>query len=154
SDSSGTQGPSQPQGPDANTYTYNSATGMWENQYYIWNPATGQTTPKTPQNYSYNPATGMWDTTQYRYDAASGTYVPNVVSSSVKPAALTVSNSGPGSSNNLNSNTTNNGTFNNFYNASISNNIGSLAVTGSASVLSNTNGGDATSGNALAMANV
>src|SRR5581483_7237633 len=70
------QDPNKPQGPDANTYTYNTATGMWENDYYIWNPATGQTTPKTTQTYSYNPATGHWDTTDWIYDPAQGAYVP------------------------------------------------------------------------------
>ena len=161
------QGPTSPTGPDANTYTYNPATGMWENAYYIWNPATGQTTPKTPQTYSYNPATGHWDTTDWLYDAASGQYVPNTVSvdqppagaltnggpstdSTVAPAAATTQ--GPDSP--VSGNSTSNSQFDNFYNASISNSITAQALSGNANVSLNTTGGNATSGNAMDIANI
>jgi hypothetical protein len=153
-----TQGPNKPQGPDANTYTYNSATGMWENAYYIWNPATGQTSPKTAQTYSYNPATGHWDTTDWIYDPAKGQYVPNVVSVVQPPAGAQtiggpadVSTQGPDSP--VTDNSSNNGLFDNFYNASISNTLNSNAASGNASILLNTTGGSATSGNAAAIAN-
>lgn len=167
-----TAGPKAPQGPDANTYTYNSQTGMWENTYYIWNPATGQTKPKTPRTYSYNPATGHWDTTEWIYDAAQGKYVPNVISvaqppagaittggpiapttQSAQPTASTggsLSTQGPESPATSGSHST--GLYDNFYNASISNTLHSSASTGNAIVTTNTSAGDASSGNAAATA--
>ena len=162
------QGPIAPTGPDANTYTYNSATGMWENAYYIWDPATGLTTPKTPQTYSYNPATGHWDTTDWLYDAASGQYVPNTVSVDQPPAgapttggptanaavspSTDATTQGPSSPVSGSTNTTSQ--FDNFYNASISNSITAQALSGSANVTLNTTGGNATSGNATDIANI
>jgi hypothetical protein len=156
------RGPDAPQGPDANTYVYNADTGMWENDYYIWNPNTNQTTPKTTQTYSYNPATGHWDTTDWIYDPAQGQYVPNVVSVVTPPAgAATIG----GPATNADTSTqgpnspitdTNNGTgvFDNFYNASISNNLNQNATTGNASVFQNTTAGSALSGNATDMATI
>lgn len=146
-----TQGPKKPNGSAANTYTYNPATGLWENEYYTWNPSTHQTTPKTSQTYSYNPATNKWDTTEWTYDAPNGKYVPNTVSTDIPPAAAldtlqTVGN---------NPSTSNAGTtYNNFYNASISNNIGSQATTGNALANGNTNVGNILTGNANAVANI
>jgi len=155
------QGPSSPTGDDANTYTYNSTTGLWENPYYTWDPLTHQTSPKTPQQYSYNPSTGMWDTTQYVYNAPSGTYVPNVVSSPTNPgqtsslqANNSLSNTGPGSTNTLNTSANNNAVFDLFYNAQISNNLSQNAQSGSAAVTGNTIGGSALSGNAMDVMNV
>jgi hypothetical protein len=170
-------GPNGPNGAAADTYTYDATTGLWSNQYYTWNPATGQTTPNTPQTFSYNPSTGMWDTTQWVFNAATNSYQPNVISVATPPAgALTTnapSSSSPSSSSaspdvtpNTSSSSTgsatpqtsttnsNNGYFNNFYNASISNNLNSNAQTGDALVIGNTTGGDAASGNALDLANV
>jgi hypothetical protein len=157
-DSSSQQGPNAPQGPDADTYTYNADTGMWENAYYIWNPATGQTTPKTPQTYSYNPTTSHWDTTDWIYDPASGQYVPNTVTVNQPPAgAATVggpaaNTEGPNSP--ASSDTNSSGLFDNFYNASISNSITARALSGNANVTLNTRGGSATSGNAMDLANI
>lgn len=154
-------GPNAPQGPDANTYTFNPDTGMWENAYYIWNPATNQTTPKGSQTYSYNPATGRWDTTDWIYDSAKGAYVPNVVSVAAppagaltegSPAAADISTEGPNSPVSKESNST--GLYDNFYNASISNNLNQTAKSGNASVTLNTTGGNALSGNATNMVNV
>jgi hypothetical protein len=158
--------PAQPSGADAATYTYNAATGLWENNYYTWNPATGQTSPKTTQTFSYNPATGRWDTTDWVYDAAQGKYVPNTVSVVTPPAgAPTVggpstssstdtaaATQGPDSPVTASNNST--GLFDNFYNASISNTLNSSAATGNASVSVNTTAGDAASGNAMAMATI
>jgi len=156
-DGSSTTGPQSPTGADANTYIYNPSTGLWENAYYTWNPATNQTTPKTPRDYSYNPATGMWDTTQWKYDAPSGKYIPNVTSTATNPDAgtpSTISNTGPGSTNTVDSTSQNNGIFNNFYNASVSNKQTSQATSGDASVISNTSAGNATSGGATSITNV
>ncbi len=150
-------GPQSPTGPAANTYTYNPATGLWENAYYTWNPVTQQTTPKTGQDYSYNPATGKWDTNDYKYDPTTGAYVPNVPTPSTaapdtSSAPTGDSNTGPGSNNNTNTSATGNSTFNNFYNAAISNKIATQAATGDAGVINNTTGGNANTGNATAIA--
>jgi hypothetical protein len=154
-------GPSSPTGDDANTYTYNASTGLWENPYYTWDPVTHQTQPKTTQDYSYNPATGMWDTTQYVYNAPTGTYVPNIVSTPNNPTSAlsasspnNISDTGPGSSNNTNTNSSNNAYFNLFYNAKISNSITQNATSGAAAVIGNTVGGDALTGNALDVTNI
>src|SRR4051812_2996027 len=37
------QGPQSPAGADHGTYTYNEATGLWENDKYTWDPVTKQT---------------------------------------------------------------------------------------------------------------
>ncbi len=152
-----TPGPTTPNGAESNSYTLNTETGMWENDFYIWDPVTKKTYPKNSQTYSFNPTTGHWDTTQWLFDAPSGKYVPNVVTVNTPPAGaklLGVNNTGPDS--NVQANNTNNfnGVFNGFYNASISNTLNSVANTGDASVMFNTLGGNATTGNALALANV
>lgn len=122
-------GPTKPNGADASTYHYNADTGKWENDYYIWDPVTHQTTPKTASNYTYDLTSGTWNTTDWQYDAPSGTYkaVPKPVPSSV------VDNS-----NNQNVNTT----------------VSQDAQTGDASVTRNTTGGSATTGSANDIANV
>ncbi|MBI4033842.1 hypothetical protein HY379_02470 [Candidatus Saccharibacteria bacterium] len=135
------RGPSEPNGVDANTYTYNSETGMWENEYYIWDPVTKQTKPKSPQTYSYNPETGMWDTTEWRYNPTTDKYEPNTLS--VSTASLPegqVPNSG--------------GLYDLFYDATISNNILLDSSSGNATVASNTTAGSALSGDAAALLNL
>lgn len=149
--SSTTTGPTSPTGADANTYTYNSSTGLWENTYYTWDPVTHMTSPKTPQTYSYNPSTGMWDTTQWIWDAPSQKYVPQTLSVANDPS---ITNAGPNSTNTIDQTANNNSTFNNFFNASISNTTASNATTGNALVANNTSGGGATSGDATGIANI
>lgn len=161
-------GTSAPTGADSTTYHYNETTGLWENDYYTWDPVTHQTKPKNPPDYSYNPATGMWDTTEYIYHAPSGTYVPNVVSvpaasSSIGASsqqqeqaspALSVSNTGSNSNNTVDQDSQSTGVFDLFYNARISNTINSSATTGDALVQGNTSGGSALTGDAQAIANI
>jgi hypothetical protein len=172
------QGPQEPAGADSTTYTYNEATGLWENDQYTWNPATNQTSPKTTPTYSYNPSTGLWDTTEWVYDAPSGVYVPNVISiasppadavlasdakdtspnaTSEDPTAEATAGHSPQSSSALSSpspSSGSSGVFDLFYNAFISNNITSSAVTGDALVSMNTLAGNALSGDAKAIATV
>jgi hypothetical protein len=150
-------GPTQPNGADAETYHYNEATGMWENDYYIWNPVTRKTQPKQPTDYSYNPETGMWDTTEWRYDTPSGTYKPNVTSVSQPPAGSSTPAQAvpdPEPSTNTTTDTTNSGAFSEFYDAAISNNLTSTALSGDAAVMGNTTGGSATTGSAAAISNL
>lgn len=176
----GSPGPQQPNGADANQYTYNESTGAWENDQYTWNPATKQSKPKSAPEYSYNPATGHWDTTQYVYDPAAKAYVPQTVSvdtppdganivsddsqtqpTSTQAQALGQATNNPdtvnnpnGSSSTVNSDTQNHGIFDLFYNAVISNNLDSTAHTGDAIVAMNTLAGNAVSGSASAIANI
>jgi hypothetical protein len=158
----GTPGPTTPTGPDANTYTYNPATGLWENAYYTWDPVTHQTAPKTQPTYSYNPATGRWDTTEWVYSPEAGKYVANIISIATPPnnnstqplANLTDQATASLPTNSTTNNNSTNGLFDLFYNASISNQLTSMAATGNASVMGNTLGGSALSGNALDVTNV
>jgi hypothetical protein len=145
-------GPTSPTGAASSTYTFNESTGLWENDKYTWDPVTKQTKPKTAQTYSYNPQTGMWDTTEWYFKPETGTYVANTVSVAQNPLAPVASNSitgtGPNSTNSINIGGTTNGTFDLFFDASVSNKIGQLSVSGNASVQGNTLGGNATSGDA------
>lgn len=151
-------GVQQPTGADSTTYTFNESTGLWENDFYTWNPATGQTKPKNEPTYSYNPTTGMWDTTEWYYSPESGRYEENRISTAanptVAPAANSISNTGPNSNNTINQGGTINGSFDLYFNAAISNKIGQMSRSGDASVLGNTLGGNALSGDAQAIANV
>lgn len=176
-DSTSPAGPQSPPGAESDSYTYNESTGLWENSKYTWDPVTKQTSPKTTPTYSYNPSTGRWDTTEWVYDAPSGKYVPNIVSvttppegalineaSSDTPAAKmslatddsmqSTSNTGPGSSNTVSDNSKPKGIFDLFYNAFISNNISSSAISGDALVNMNTLAGSALSGDAKAIATI
>jgi len=168
-DPASTQGPTSPTGADGQTFVYNPDTGLWENDFYTWNPVTKQTAPKPGTvDYSYNPATGKWDTTEWRYDAPSGKYVPNVIEKAVLPAGAPVSpdspvqpstgssltTGGPDSSINSTDTTNTNGQYDLFYNASISNKISGTATTGDATVNQNTLGGNAGTGDASDMATI
>ncbi|CAN5400967.1 hypothetical protein BH10PAT3_BH10PAT3_7030 [soil metagenome] len=170
SSSTTTTGPESPTGADGNTFVFNDKTGLWENDYYTWDPVTKQTAPKGTQDYSYNPDTKRWDTTDWRYDAPTEKYIPNVVETVTPPAGAKISGetpasnaqqlskvsddtpSGPG--NTISNTTNNNGNYDLFYNASISNKVKSTSQTGDASVINNTTGGSALSGNALTQATV
>lgn len=156
-----TTGPSSPTGPQAptgassSTYTFNKATGLWENDYYTWDPATGQTKPKTSQGYSYNPITGMWDTTEWYYSPEQGKYVPNTISSPTNPGPQnSITNTGPNSNNQINLGGTTNGTFDLFFDATISNKIGQMSASGDATVQNNTLGGSALTGDATTLLNL
>lgn len=139
-------GNNAPTGASAATYIYNSETGLWENDYYTWDPVTHLTTPKTPQTYSYNPETRMWDTTEWQYDTAAGKYVPNVYSTVGSLAGIFGgSTNGIAPSANI---------YNGFYNAAISNGLTIGAFTGDAIIDGNTFAGSALSGDALAIATI
>ncbi len=173
-----TTGPQKPNGDAAKTYTYNESTGLWENDHYTWNPTTKQTAPKQEQNYSYNPETKKWDTTEYKYNATSGKYEPNVKTVERVPAnsdspakagtrdqttttgnieldeTANVNTNNDNDSSEIKNDTSNTGAFDLFYDANISNTIDSKAKTGNATVSGNTSAGNATTGDALAVANV
>jgi hypothetical protein len=160
----------RPPGEDATTYHYNAETGKWENDHYIWDPATRTTTPKDTPPYSYNPSTGKWDTTEWRYNGATGKWEPNIISITQPPAGeqaagatapvppAPTDNSASASDTPAPSapETAANGNayFNGFYNAAISNTVVSTAHSGNASVNGNNKGGSASTGNANAISNV
>lgn len=169
-------GPAKPTGADSGSYVKNEQTGHYENEKYSWDPATGKTTPKGTTDYSYNPTTKQWETTEWRYDAPSGAYVPNVIAtSSAAPDSLNPSekqqtiadaqkngsdatvephNDHTNSNGSHNRDKNDQGFFDNFFNAAVSNTVNSNATSGDASVSGNTTGGSATTGDAAAIANI
>ncbi|HSX14357.1 MAG TPA: hypothetical protein VLE72_00385 [Candidatus Saccharimonadales bacterium] len=178
-----TTGPTTPTGPDANQYTFNPTTGLWESALYTWDPVTNQTSPKTDPGSYYNPSTGMWDTTTYQYHPETGTYQPVTTSTPVSPTSTSgnsggvtsggspdlmsalaqllglpgdpsISGTGPNSNNSIVSTTHTNGFFDLFSRAAITNNLNSQASTGNASVNGNTAAGSATTGAATVISNL
>ena len=167
-------GVNRPVGADAGTYTYNCATGLWENAHYTYNPATGQYTALDPVVYTYNPSTGQYDTTTWVFDAPSGGYVAVTQSvgqppagaaviggpAPVTPPADSISNTGPGSNNTITNNggAGGNGSINNTgpdsnntLNGSINNNFtGNNTLN---ATINNLLSGAATTGNALVSGN-
>jgi hypothetical protein len=179
----------EPIGADSKTYTYNCTTGLWQNNYYTFDPSTGLTTATYPIVYTYNTSSGDYDTTVWTYDAATGAYVAvtesvtqppsgsNVIggpAAVADPSASTISNTGadsnnslgdgsegssisgtgPDSSNGIGGNNTNSLTANNQTGIDADNTLNQDAITGDAAVLANTQAGSATSGNAQSIANV
>lgn len=134
-----TTGPTSPTGADANTYTYDEATGTWVNDHYRWDPATGKTTPLEEPKYTYNEETETWNTDEWQYNAATQKYeaVPKPVPTPPQQPASTSTS-----------------TTNNTNNLGLNNSVSSTATTGNASVSANTTGGSATSGSATASANI
>ncbi len=136
-------GPQKPNGADANKYTYNKATGKWENGQYAWDPVTGQSKPLNAPDYSYNPETNAWDTTDWRYDQATGKYVPNTVAIAPQSDGNEIA---------LEDDSTQ--FFSLYNNAAISNTVNSHAQSGDAWVTGNTLAGNALTGDALTIANI
>lgn len=79
-----------PMGADAKTYTYNCSTGLWQNDYYTFDPLTATTTPTYPIVYTYDSTTGSYDYTTYTYDAPKGDYVPTTESIAQPPVGADV----------------------------------------------------------------
>lgn len=161
---SATNGTTKPTGSDAGTYTYNACTGLWENTYYTWNPATKETTPKYSYTYTYNDATGQWDAQKWTYSPVSNNW-HQVTFSVVQPPAgaqtvgspapaTTTSSSAPATTTGIGTSATTQTTANTTTNAALNNTVSSTATSGNVSQLSNTSAGNATSGNAQAIANV
>ncbi len=157
-------GPTSPTGADSNTYTENPATGNWENDHYIWDPVTHQTRPKQLPDYSYDPATGTWSTNDWTFDPATGKYIPTpqpvpadlLAALGLLPGGTraNINGTGPNSNNQINSNDTANGIFNLYTKTEINNYFGLYSLTGDALVNGNTQGGNASSGDASALANI
>lgn len=152
-----------PTGSDATTYTYNACTGLFENKYYTWNPATQQATPKTPLVYTCDTTTWQWVTKIWMYDPSAKVFaqVPLAVKSLPTGAIVAVGSANPcepapAPAVAADHTTTDSAsaTDNNTTNASVQNGLTQTSLSGSALVAHNNTAGGATSGNALAMANV
>lgn len=98
--------------------------------------------PAEPEKtYTYDEATGRWNSNVWTYDAASGKYIPTPAPVIVQPVAP-LEDSTSGST--ISAETT----------AAIANALTSIAATGDASVIKNTQAGDATSGDASSVATI
>ncbi len=176
--------PPGPRGADAGTFVYDSSTGLFENDLYTYNPETQTRTAKIVPDVRYNFQSNVWEKLGWRFSAPLQDYVPYVIGTSIsRPAGLAIgqvpatsvaspssaassqhsgnngsglqSNStGPNSS--INSSNDINNDFDLDYNGSTNSSItlSLLSQSGNASILNNTNGGNATSGNANSTANV
>jgi len=177
-------GPNYPTGPDAKSYVYNPATGLYESERFTWNPGTKETKPKAPIEYTYNPLTGQWEGTAWKYNPVTNTYVPYTVSISLPPPGAVIidnptttaddavaapaasataladqsstgdNNSTANGSSNTTSTSNSNGILGLFTDAAITNNLLSTALSGDALVALNTLAGGALSGSASVVANV
>jgi len=171
-----TNGTDKPTGAWASTFTYNSCTGLYENQYYIWSPVTHDATYIYPMVYTCNTAKWQWVAKQYVYVASHNDYEPVNVFAAQLPTGAVVADGSPATctppppapatdaapttipaaSNGSQANSTNtNSLSSTTSNATgLTNYIGSVALSGNALVTGNTTGGNATSGSVQAMANV
>jgi len=166
-----------PPGADSRIFTYDYNADTWESFLYSYDPVTRVKITKDVPTVRYNFETGTWEKLAWSFSAPAQAYFWYVVSThATQPAgkvmgavpqygsqgsqgasyggANTISNTGPGSTAGLH-NTTNNSTgleFNNTADFNIV--LDLLAASGDASVLGNTTGGGATSGNASSTANV
>lgn len=175
-------GVDRPTGAAAATFMYNDKTGLWENEYYTWDPVSKQTTPKSPAEYTYNPTTKQWDTSTWQYITSKSAYVLTPLSVTTPPAGAithggpvvdkatapqsqstnaaadgTGSNAGQsqnGSAVNVGLSDKNSQALEFSTSGAITNQLDSSARTGNALVVANTTGGSATTGNALGTANV
>ncbi len=170
-------GITQPTGADSVTYTYNACTGLWENHYYTWSPATKIATPKTPIVYTCDTTHWQWTYNQWLYSPSFKAFrqVPFTTAqlpggavvdanslnpcapppAPVQPNTAGTAGAAP-SSNGRPDGTAAAGTMavDNAGNVIVGNQIGSTALSGNAAVTANTAAGDAASGNANATANV
>jgi len=86
-----TEGTTSPTGVAASTYTFNTKTCLWTNQYYSWNPLTKVYTPNTPLVYTYDPTTNMYNSSQWVFDPVTNKYQQQPFSVSQPPeGAITV----------------------------------------------------------------
>ena len=157
-------GPQKPTGATASTFSLNKDTGMWENDYYIWDPATGQSRPKSVPDYFFDPATGTWSSQQWTYDPTTGKYeaTPVVLSKQAADSLglsqpsnnASINTTGPSSNNQINATNNTNGFFNLFSRAEVANYFNMNALSGDATVDSNTVAGDAETGDVSSIANI
>ena len=90
-----TNGTDKPTGAWASTFTYNSCTGLYENQYYIWSPVTHDATYIYPMVYTCNTAKWQWVAKQYVYVASHNDYEPVNVFAAQLPTGAVVADGSP-----------------------------------------------------------
>lgn len=169
-----TPGIDRPTGADAPTYLYNACTGLWENDYYTWSPATKTATPKTPYVY-------MCDTNGWHWTYQKWVYSPGVsafrhvtlsvaqlpAGAAVAPGSLSVcapppapvappstSTALPAAATATTSTSADTVSSDVTTTVTVDNQITSTATTGNATATGNTTTGDAATGGANATANV
>jgi hypothetical protein len=107
-------GVNRPVGADADTYTYNCTTGLWQNAYYTFDPSTGVATPTYSIVYTYAPTSSLYDYPDWIFDAPANSYVevtettaqpPTGADVVGAPAPVTtpdsITNTGPNSNNTI-----------------------------------------------------
>lgn len=174
-------GTTRPTGSAAHTYQWNADDCLWQNKYYEWSPVTKITTAtydQTPtlnkegtaveyDNWEYSPAAGKYENrrvstpvqtpqTLSPEKAAAGNVPsasPGIPASSVAVGAKTVNGTGSSSNNAINSNNQNDMDIGINNSTTVNSVLNSTANSGNAYVLSNTNGGSATTGDASVVAN-
>lgn len=112
---------------------------------------------KPPGYYTYNPETRRWETPNWRYDPESGRYVrkePPPPADNTSPATLDIPAEEASTNIAQLENAPEGSTFDSNTDATINQNLTSTAQSGDASVWHNTLGGNATSGDAAAIANI
>jgi hypothetical protein len=115
-------GVNRPVGADAGTYTYDCTSGLWQNNYYTFDPNTDITTPTYAIVYTYNSGTGVYDYPDWIFNAPNNSYVevtqsiaqpptgadvvgapvPVTLPSSSDPSSNSITNTGPNSNNTIN----------------------------------------------------
>ena len=88
-------GTTKPTGAAASTFTFNACTGLWENQYYAWNPVTKYYTPKYQYIFKCDTSNWQWYYEQWVFSPVSQSYRKIPVSVSQLPAGGTVDPSSP-----------------------------------------------------------
>jgi len=170
-----TSGIDKPTGADASTYTYNSATGVWENATYTWNPSTKVSTPKTPFVFTCDTNTWQWTYQRWIYSPASKSFtqVPLSVTQlptdaiisdqSVKQCAPGASAGKPIDNSPASTQSANQGSagsvdksvaVNNDGTVEVGNQIGSAAISGDATAGGNTTVGNIATGDSAAVSDV
>jgi hypothetical protein len=166
-----------PTGSSAHTYHYNSTSGLWENDYYTYDPATHITTPIIPLEYTCNPDTHKWDTTIWDYIASHDVYEQENISLNEPPAGAvthdcpvvetTIADTLTGGQDGLGQQSTQNteqtsptntdpdsNTQSSTNGVTLNTNITSNSTSGNALAMNNDDVGNVGTGNALAVANV
>lgn len=140
---------------DTPTYSYNPETGHWDTTEWIYDAPSGQYVPNVISALA-PPEGAVLDTSQGAPSATNDTGAGAGDTGTPSPLSTLLSSgqTGPGSDNSIESNSSSTGIFDLFYNAVISNNLDSSAITGDALVSMNTLAGNALSGDATAIATV
>lgn len=162
----------RPSGADSNLFIYDYSTDTWESFLYSYEPITRVRTLKDVPTVRYNFDTKLWEKLGWTFSAPKQAYEPYVISTSTtQPAGKTmgvtpqmlsnaglggtsIQGTGPNSSTNVSNSTNNNTGINLNNNTDFNIVLNLLAQTGNASVLGNTTGGNAKTGNADSTANV